>query len=87
MSHNKKSALGGAPVVPEVKEDLLAKVFGDKTKADTPPRPSGTKPDRVAKYFQIDRQLAKELKLFAIENGMKDFEVIEKALINLFGKR
>lgn len=67
--------------------DLLDSVFGETTPKnkgeDTPPlNPlnTGKKPERIAKHFMIDRQLAKEIKLYAVEHDMKELEVIDLAL-------
>ena len=84
----KKGGLGqAAPVEPQ--EDLLDTVFGaPKPKAETdtaPPATAGKSPDkgkdnRVGKYFLIDRDLAKAMKLFAVQNDMKEIAVIEASL-------
>ena len=83
----KKGGLGQASAV-EHPEDLLDKVFGANAPtpaADTPPpAPAGKKEadksDRVGKYFLIDRELAKALKLYAVQNDSKEIVVIEAAL-------
>ena len=82
----KKGGLGqAAPVEPQ--EDLLDTVFGapkPEGKTDTPPpAPAGKgagKENRVGKYFLIDRELAKAMKLFAVQNDMKEIAVIEASL-------
>ena len=38
------------------------------------------KDNRVGKYFLIDRDLAKAMKLFAVQNDMKEIAVIEASL-------
>ena len=38
------------------------------------------KENRVGKYFLIDRDLAKAMKLFAVQNDMKEIAVIEASL-------
>ena len=38
------------------------------------------KENRVGKYFLLDRDLAKAMKLFAVQNDMKEIVVIEAAL-------
>ena len=92
----KKGGLGQAAAVEE-KEDLLDTVFGapkpeskSEQKADTPPpAPAGKgagKENRVGKYFLIDRDLAKALKLFAVQNDMKEIAVIEASLRAFLGK-
>ena len=93
----KKGGLGQAEAV-EHPEDLLDTVFGAtaaKPKADTPPpAPAGKaapdkspdKADRVGKYFLLDRALAKSLKLYAVENDMKEIAVIEASLRAFLGK-
>ena len=96
----KKGGLGqAAPVEPQ--EDLLDTVFGAskpeaKSERDTPPPPAATagkgketpkgKENRVGKYFLIDRDLAKALKLFAVQNDMKEIVVIEASLRAFLGK-
>ena len=62
---------------------------------DTPP-PAPTKDaeksagkgkdNRVGKYFLIDRDLAKSLKLYAVQNDMKEIAVIEASLRAFLGK-
>ena len=42
--------------------------------------PNTGKDNRVGKYFLIDRDLAKALKLFAVQNDMKEIAVIEASL-------
>ena len=97
----KKGGLGQAAAVEE-KEDLLDTVFGapkpeskSEQKADTPPpapakdgekNASKGKENRVGKYFLIDRDLAKAMKLFAVQNDMKEVAVIEAALRAYLGK-
>ena len=97
----KKGGLGQAAAV-EVKEDLLDSVFGapkaaPKPETDTPPpapqaaadkdkeAPKG-KENRVGKYFLIDRDLAKDMKLFAVQNDMKVIAVIYASLRAFLGK-
>lgn len=88
----KKGGLGqAAPVEPQ--EDLLDTVFGaPKPKAETdtpPPAPAGKgagKENRVGKYFLLDRDLAKAMKLFAVQNDMKEIAVIEASLRAFLGK-
>ena len=85
----KKGGLGQAAPV-EQPEDLLDSVFGapkPEGKTDTPPpAPQAVagkgagKENRVGKYFLIDRDLAKALKLFAVQNDMKEIAVIEASL-------
>ena len=94
----KKGGLGqAAPVEPQ--EDLLDTVFGASKpeRPDTPPpapqaaagkgkeAPKG-KENRVGKYFLIDRDLAKAMKLFAVQNDMKEIAVIEASLRAFLGK-
>ena len=96
----KKGGLGqAAPVEPQ--EDLLDTVFGapkseqkSTLKTDTPPpaaagknndAPKG-KENRVGKYFLVDRDLAKALKLYAVQNDMKEIAVIEASLRAFLGK-
>ena len=88
----KKGGLGQAAPV-EQSEDLLDSVFGapkPESKTDTPPpAPAGKgagKENRVGKYFLIDRDLAKALKLFAVQNDMKEIAVIEASLHAFLGK-
>ena len=42
--------------------------------------PGKGKENRVGKYFLLDRDLAKAMKLFAVQNDMKEIAVIEAAL-------
>ena len=92
----KTGGLGQAAPV-EQSEDLLDSVFGAPKpeqkaaqKTDTPPpAPAGKgagKENRVGKYFLIDRDLAKALKLFAVQNDMKEIAVIEASLHAFLGK-
>ena len=93
----KKGGLGQAAPV-EQPEDLLDSVFGapkPEGKTDTPPPapqavagkgPNTGKDNRVGKYFLIDRDLAKALKLFAVQNDMKEIAVIEASLRAFLGK-
>lgn len=81
----KKGGLG-QPVAPDTPEDLLDTVFGAPAPskgADTPPT-SETKPKRLPKYFQVDRDLVKKMKVYAVEHDLKEQDVIEKALRLLF---
>ena len=88
----KKGGLGqAAPVEPQ--EDLLDTVFGAPkpiAETDTPPPASAGKgagkENRVGKYFLIDRDLAKAMKLFAVQNDMKEIAVIEASLRAFLGK-
>ena len=84
----KKGGLGQVESVAQP-EDLLDSVFGSKSvKTDTPPpAPAGKtvpekadKAERVGKYFMLDKALAKSLKLYAVENDMKELAVIEASL-------
>ena len=89
----KKGGLGQAAPV-EQPEDLLDSVFGaakESPKADTPPpapvKDAGKgKENRVGKYFLIDRDLAKALKLYAVQNDMKEIAVMEASLRAFLGK-
>lgn len=91
----KKGGLGQAAPV-EQPEDLLDSVFGaakpeSAQKEDTPPpapaKDAGKgKENRVGKYFLIDRDLAKALKLYAVQNDMKEITVIEASLRAFLGK-
>ena len=91
----KKGGLGQAAPV-EQPEDLLDSVFGapkPESKTDTPPPvpqaaagKGAGKDNRVGKYFLIDRDLAKALKLFAVQNDMKEIAVIEASLRAFLGK-
>ena len=94
----KKGGLGQAAPV-EQSEDLLDSVFGAPKpeqkavqKTDTPPpatagkSPDKGKDNRVGKYFLIDRDLAKAMKLFAVQNDMKEIAVIEASLRAFLGK-
>ena len=78
---------------------MLDSVFGaskQKPETDTPPPPAAAagkgkeapkgKENRVGKYFLIDRDLAKALKLFAVQNDMKEIAVIEASLRAFLGK-
>ena len=68
-----------------------------KSERDTPPpapqaaadkgkeAPKG-KENRVGKYFLIDRDIAKSLKLYAVQNDMKEIAVIEASLRAFLGK-
>lgn len=91
MPNNKKGGLGngktGANIDASDDADLLDSVFGEATargkEEDTPPPlvlGKSKKAERIAKHFMIDRQLAKEIKLYAVENDMKEIEVIDLAL-------
>ena len=89
----KKGGLGQVEVVAQT-EDLLDSVFktkDGKSKADTPPPATAgktvpekadksDKAERVGKYFMLDKTLAKSLKLYAVENDMKELAVIEASL-------
>ncbi len=44
------------------------------------PKSSEGKAERVGKFFQLDKQLAKQIKIFAIEHDKKEIAVIEEAL-------
>lgn len=68
-----------------------------EAKTDTPP-PAPTKDagkgtdkgsgkdNRVGKYFLLDRDLAKSLKLYAVQNDMKEIAVMEASLRAFLGK-
>ena len=83
----RKGGLGQAGTV-EHPENLLDTVFGAKAPipaTDTPPpAPAGKKEadksNRVGKYFMLDRDLAKSLKLHAVQYELKEIVVIEAAL-------
>ena len=92
----RKGGLGQAKTA-EQPEDLLDSVFGGKAPAKTPdgktdtppPAPAGKadpKKDKVGKYFLLDRNLAKILKLHAVQYDMKEIAVIEEALREYFGR-
>lgn len=85
---SRKRGLGQPETPPEASEDLLNSVFGapaPEKGTDTPaPAPAAKKTERMAKYFQIDKTLAKELKIYAVRNELKEQEVIERALRLLF---
>ncbi|MGD9574147.1 hypothetical protein [Desulfovibrio sp.] len=92
----RKGGLGQGKTV-EQPEDLLDSVFGGKApakepvgKTDTPPpAPAGKadpKKDKVGKYFLLDRDLAKTLKLHAVMHETKEIAVIEAALREFFEK-
>ena len=49
--------------------------------ATTPPQ------EKIAKYFRIDRDIAKQLKLYAVEHEMKEAAVVEKALLLLLSEK
>lgn len=78
---NKKGGLGngntGNNLVTNDDADLLDSVFGEAT---AQPLDKDKKIERIAKHFMIEKQLAKEIKLYAVENDMKELEVIDLAL-------
>lgn len=79
----------GQPVIPDTPEDLLDTVFGTAAPSngvDTPPPPPETKQKRLPKYFQIDRELVKKMKVYAVENELKEQDVIDRALRLLFSQ-
>lgn len=80
----------GQPSAPDTPEDLLDSVFGAPapSPAQGTPAPASTeqKKQRVAKYFQLDRELVKKLKVYAAQNDLKEQEVIDKALRLLFSQ-
>lgn len=88
----KKGGLGSvAASTDPIKEDLLSSVFGEspagQTNREKPKAnpPAGEDPDgKVAKYFRIDRTLAKRIKIYAAEHELREIQVIEKALRLLF---
>lgn len=88
----KKGGLGSvASASPELEEDLLSSVFGETGQANREkPKakaPAAEDPDgKVAKYFRIDRALAKRIKIYAAEHELREIQVIEKALHLLFEK-
>ncbi len=94
MARNKGGLGAPTAVSAEDKEDLLGSVFGtpqSKAEEDTP-TPSVAKDlvaksERVGKYFQIDKKLAKQLKLYAVEHDMKEVVVIEEALKLFLGNK
>lgn len=49
--------------------------------ATTPPQ------EKIAKYFRIDRDIAKQLKLYAVKHEMKEAAVVEKALRLLLSEK
>ena len=98
----KKGGLGQAATVEPQEDLLDSVFGASKSEAkssetDTPPpapqtaagkgkeAPKG-KENRVGKYFLIDRDLAKALKLFAVQNDMKEIAVIEASLRAFLGK-
>lgn len=76
----KKGGLGTQ--TKEKPEDLLDAVFGD---AEQKPEKEKPKPKRINKYMQLDRGLVRQLKVYAAENDMKEYEVMESALRQFFG--
>lgn len=78
---SKKGGLGKG-----AKQDGLSALFGENRENPDIPSPATKEPegtpkqDRVAKHFMLDRKLAKQIKLYAVENEMKELAVIELAL-------
>ncbi len=72
--------------------DLLGKVFGEGEETATPDKPAkrgrparpemveGEREELVAKYFKLDKELVKRLKIFCIENELSEKDVITAAL-------
>ena len=98
----KKGGLGQAAPVEQTEDLLdtvfgAPKPEAKSSETDTPPpapqaaagkdkdAPKG-KENRVGKYFLIDRDLAKAMKLFAVQNDMKEIAVIEASLRAFLGK-
>lgn len=69
----KKGGLG--QMAKERNEDLLGVVFGEET-----PKSEPEKPARVSKYMQLDRELVRAVKVYAAQNDLKEYEVMESAL-------
>lgn len=62
----------------EKSEDLLGAVFGEETA-----KPKSAK--RVSKYMQLDRELVRAVKVYAAQNDLKEYEVMESALRQFLG--
>lgn len=86
----KKGGLGSLQPAAE-KEDLLDSVFGgskvETQGKDTPPPPAqAAEEEKVAKYFKLDREVVRKLRVYAAMNDMKEVHVIENALRVFLGE-
>lgn len=85
----RKGGLGSAEPAPDREEDLLDRLFGEKPEQErgaSPPKRDAApeRADTVAKFFRLDRALAKRLKIYAAEHEMREAAVMAKALNLLF---
>lgn len=86
----RKGGLGSVEPAGDREEDLLDRLFGEKPaqeQDESAPPKKGASPERadtVAKYFRLDRALAKRLKIYAAEHEMREAAVMAKALNLLF---
>lgn len=68
--------------------DLLGKVFGDggESRANAaPPKGKGEK-EETAKYFKLDKELIKRLKIFCITRDLSEKDVVTAALTSFLEK-
>lgn len=73
--------------------DLLGKVFGEDEEAATPDKPAKRgrparpeKEELVAKYFKLDKELIKRLKIFCITRDLSEKDVVMAALTSFLEK-
>lgn len=77
----RKRGLGSSVENSEIEKDLLGGLFGtNEQKTDR------KKVERVNKCLRLDKALSKQVKQYALDNELKEYEVIELALHRLFEK-
>lgn len=77
----RKRGLGSSVENSEIEKDLLGGLFGtNEQKIDR------KKVERVNKCLRLDKTLSKQVKQYALDNELKEYEVIELALHRLFEK-
>lgn len=77
----RKRGLGTSVENSEIEKDLLGGLFGtSEQKTDR------KKIERVNKCLRLDKTLSKQVKQYALDNDLKEYEVIELALCRLFEK-
>lgn len=74
----RKRGLGSSVESSDNEKDLLGGLFG------TTDQTAKQKVERVNKCLRIDKALSRQVKQYALDNDLKEYEVIELALHRLF---
>lgn len=70
------------PTNPQVAKPTNGFVGVGKTTSSVPPHPINEKPQKYTTHLYPD--MVKQIKLFAVQQDIKDYEVVEKALTEYF---